>query len=145
MRGKVLRLSALGILVSVLGASSLPAATRVAVRVRSPQQPEARPRAVFSASQILDLEFHATLARRLSSGHQLEFRVYTPSGHLYEVLTAELSAPGRARGRVDASARLPVAGTSIVTSSLYGQWTVVAHLDGGAEPVSRPSTFRIKP
>jgi hypothetical protein len=41
------------------------------------------------------------------------------------------------------SARLPVAGTSIMLSSLYGKWKVVPHLDGGATPCGRATSFSI--
>jgi len=149
MRARPLHWSAL--LFLVVAASPLWSETLVTVRVSSPEQPEGRRRSVFSASEILDLEFHAQLARRLDGDRQIEFRVYTPRGHLYQTLTPAVTTSGddrqgsrRGRGRLQASVRLPVAGTSIVTSSLYGQWTVVAHLDGSADPVSRPRSFTIK-
>jgi hypothetical protein len=41
------------------------------------------------------------------------------------------------------SARLPVAGTSIMTSSLYGKWKVVPHLDGSLTPCGRGAVFTI--
>jgi hypothetical protein len=41
------------------------------------------------------------------------------------------------------SVTLPVAGTSIVASSLYGKWTAVAFLDGSAEACGIPARFVI--
>jgi hypothetical protein len=41
-------------------------------------------------------------------------------------------------------ARLPVAGTAIVTSSLYGGWTVVPHLDGQLDPCGPGRHFSIR-
>jgi hypothetical protein len=41
------------------------------------------------------------------------------------------------------SARLPVAGTAITTSSLYGKWKVVPHLDGAQAACGRGTTFAI--
>jgi len=40
-------------------------------------------------------------------------------------------------------ARLPVAGTSIMTSSLYGKWKVVPHLDGSLRPCAVATPFSI--
>jgi hypothetical protein len=49
---------------------------------------------------------------------------------------------GARRYRV--TSRLPVAGTSIMTSSLYGKWKVVPHLDGDLRPCGAASSFSIK-
>jgi hypothetical protein len=40
-------------------------------------------------------------------------------------------------------ARLPVAGTSIMTSSLYGKWRVVPHLDGSLKACGKATAFSI--
>jgi hypothetical protein len=141
-----------------------------AVQVSSPQVQEPRLR-WYSASQILDLRFRTMLNRPLKGQHVLELRVYTPKGHLYQVLTVpapiqKLPAPmppertvkGRANSlnepeakvaveepdpRLSLDATLPVGGTSIVTSSLYGRWTVTPHLDGSLEPCGPARQFRI--
>ena len=42
------------------------------------------------------------------------------------------------------SAALPVAGTSITLSSLYGRWTVQAYLDGQPEPCGPATRFTIR-
>ena len=41
------------------------------------------------------------------------------------------------------STRLPVAGTSIMTSSLYGKWKVVPHLDGSLKACGAGAAFSI--
>ncbi len=140
----------------------------VAVQVISPQQPRAQARPAFSATRILDLEFRTFLRRGLQGPHALELRVFTPKGHLYQVLTVPFTAPGHRPGkrqvdgypqpldeqearlvrwegvhRHQVSATLPVAGTSIMTNSLYGQWRVEPHLDGEPDPCGPPRSFAI--
>jgi hypothetical protein len=39
----------------------------------------------------------------------------------------------------------PVAGSSIVTSSLYGQWRAEVHMDGQEKACSNPLYFQIRP
>lgn len=41
--------------------------------------------------------------------------------------------------------RLPVAGTSITESGLWGDWRVEVFLDGGEEPCVAPLDFRLEP
>jgi hypothetical protein len=48
------------------------------------------------------------------------------------------------RGEYELQARLPVAGTSITLSSLYGTWSVQPYLDGAAEPCAPPTRFTIR-
>jgi hypothetical protein len=114
----------------------------------------------FSASQILDLEFRVLLPPSLNGNHQLELKVMTPKGHLYQSLSVPFSDQnegeqegGReSRGRrsrrtrsLAATATLPVAGTTIVTSSLYGKWHVEAYLDGAQTVCTPPQSFVIEP
>jgi hypothetical protein len=105
--------------------------------------------------------------------HVMHFKVTTPSGFLYQDLAMAFSwgrpgrrdksaaAPaaaaangvpvqvlGKPRDRRDPvrqslHARLPVAGTSITMSTLYGRWTVQAFLDDHTRPCSPPRTFAI--
>jgi hypothetical protein len=55
-------------------------------------------------------------------------------------LVAVKTSVGRA---YQVTARLPVAGTSIMTSSLYGKWKVVPHLDGSLKPCGAATVFSI--
>lgn len=125
--------------------------------VRAPRRRSRRPPS-FSASEILDLKLQLSLSPALRGDHKVELSVYTPKGHLYQTLSAALTGPettdeqGREhqsvrrspRARV-ATATLPVAGTTIVASSLYGEWQVEAHLDGSESVCSRPQKFVIEP
>ena len=67
-----------------------------------------------------------------------------PSGFLYQVLETPLERAVCGGGR-RFEARLPVAGTSIMTSGLYGRWKVVPHLDDGREACGRARSFVIRP
>jgi hypothetical protein len=136
---------------------------RILLKVSSPQLRD-RPR-VFRASRITELQFDAVFAGRLTGSHVLELKLYTPRGYLYQVLTVPFSGakggwhrhlPGNPRvfveremrvagpGKYQVSARLPVAGTWIMTNSLYGNWRVEAHLDGADWPSGR-ERFTIQP
>jgi hypothetical protein len=127
----------------------------------------------FSTREILDLEFETRLERKVQDGdHVMHFKVTTPSGFLYQDLAMAFSwgrpgrrdksagAPaaaakgvpvqvlGRPRDRRDSvrqslHARLPVAGTSITMSTLYGRWTVQAFLDEQTRPCSPLRVFAI--
>jgi hypothetical protein len=48
------------------------------------------------------------------------------------------------RAQYELSARLPVAGTSITLSSLFGTWSVQSYLDGHAEPCGPATRFTIR-
>ena len=150
-----------------LGAAKAPDARPVSlngavcqiVDIGSPQAP--RHRRSFSATRILDLEFQTLLQRRVKGEHALQLRVYTPRGFLYQVLSVPFETPtgkkpitavdGSAGGRwADRwprrlEARLPVAGTSIMASALYGRWRVVPHLDDRPAPCGPGRSFVIKP
>jgi hypothetical protein len=120
--------------------------------VQSPQPPPPRTRVilrrprVFSATAILDLEFRTAVASP-AGHHVLEIHVETPGGQLYQVLSAPFaaSAEAEAPARSIVSARLPIAGTPIVSHSLYGRWRVRPHLDGAPLPCGRGRTFWLRP
>ena len=63
-------------------------------------------------------------------------------------LEVQLLAPARrasaSRGDYELQARLPVAGTSITLSSLYGTWSVEPYLDGEPEPCGPATKFTIR-
>lgn len=113
-----------------------------AVQVTSPQQQGLH--AVFSASRVYDLHFRTILGGTPDGPHLLELRLYTPNGHLYQVLSVPFTGRHGARREPSASATLPVAGTAIMTSSLYGRWRVEPHLDGSPVPCGRSRGFVIE-
>ena len=139
----------------------------IALVVTSPQS-ATRHRSSFSATRILDLRFTSEMRRRLTGEHTLEFKVYTPRGQLYQTLTTPFTGSkrrprdrrvdGHARtvreqtqspledGRRNAvSATLPVGGTAIMSSSLYGRWRVETFLDGAPRPCGKSAQFEIQP
>ncbi len=122
---------------------------------------------VFRATRILGLQFDAVFLRRLAGQHRADFKVYTPKGQRYQVLTVPFTGDARAPRRprrvagyprpvteqpmktMDSSAhhvsaRLPVAGTWIVSSSMYGGWRVEVHLDGSSAPAAQ-ARFTLTP
>lgn len=124
------------------------------VDVSSPEAPATRRRRPeFSAAKIMDIELQAYVSRRMSGHHRLEFKVYTPKGNLYQSMNLSFDAdapppenPTRNSRRYQkVSAVLPVAGTSIVSSSMYGTWKVEAFLDGNEQRCARPTKFEIEP
>lgn len=162
------------------------------VRVLAPNLATQPRNQTYSSRQILDLQFQARLRQDLQGDHLMQFKVLTPGGFLYQVLTvpfvgvakapdastraeharsgAALRAPGPPPPRVvpgyprplpvqrlvpvvgdaqtrvyySVSATLPVAGTSITLSSLYGPWTVQAYVDGAPAPCGPATRFTIR-
>lgn len=129
--------------------------------------------AVFSAATVLDVDFailfSKKVAEQFSGVHIVEFRVYTPQGHLYQSLSIPMTndahragerhaVPGypdpmpvrvlhpirRGNGHgMYAEVTLPVAGTSIVNSSLYGEWKAEAYVADEIRPCGQPATVTI--
>jgi hypothetical protein len=121
----------------------------------------------FSATEILDVTLEVGLDQDLPGIHLLELSLTTPTGHLYQVLTAPVSSQpelGRTQIRVtgfpyplevaplrvekfessvrsSTTLRLPVAGTPIVTHSLYGLWQVEVRMDGVATTCGGTARF----
>ena len=160
------------------------------IRVTAPNLATQPRDLTFSGRQVLDLQFQARLRQDLQGDHLLQFKVHTPGGFLYQVITVPFvgSAPDdrepAARSRSGAAARaaappppryvpgyprpldvqrlvpvvgdtaartqyavkanLPVAGTSITLSSLYGRWSVQSYLDGQPAPCGPVSRFTIR-
>jgi hypothetical protein len=138
----------------------------VAVELRPvlahPTQVVSTPRSRFSAVATLDLQFRATLRRDVAPGSRLEFRVFTPQGHLYQRLPAVAALPTPPPAKPEpwalmAEARPPgppapqavatllVAGTAIVNHSLYGEWLVEPRIEGDPRPCAPASRFWITP
>jgi hypothetical protein len=129
--------------------------------------------AVFSATEVLDVEFaivfSKTVAAQFSDVHMVEFRIYTPQGHLYESITIPMTADSRRAGErhrvpgypdlvpvqvlqsikrgggqgMFVEVTLPVAGTSIVSNSLYGEWKAEAVVEDETAPCAQTMTFTI--
>lgn len=108
----------------------------------------------FSAAEVLDLEFQIVVPANTSlAGRPLELKLFTPKGHLYQTLAvpAASTASGTAgtpkrRPRYQTlTARLPVAGTTIVNNSLYGTWKAEAYLEGERTACAKARSFVIKP
>ncbi len=133
------------------------------VRVTSPQSQERRRTGRFSATEILDLRVEVRLPRQIESSQQVVVKLFTPDGHLYQDLqlttvqgelgdtsattrrrrTRDGSSEPRTKASGTASTLFPVAGTSIVTSSLYGRWTATVDVEGAEASCARPVSFVI--
>jgi hypothetical protein len=105
----------------------------------------------WSVRRVTDLHFEVRM-RPGAEGTPLELHVFTPNGHLYRKLQAEVTrnAPGRSAGRrrrptPQAGTVLPVAGTGIVRNGLYGRWTVVPHLADDPNACGRRAEFELAP
>lgn len=137
------------------------------VKVRDAAAPNAD-HGDFAATQVLDIALVVILSPSTTGDHLVRLRVLAPSGNLYQELAVAFSGastagaprsrtvagyprplpvqaprrdPGTGRPRVTAT--LPVAGTAIVSSSLYGQWRVEAYLDGASAPCDT-AKFRLR-
>ena len=130
------------------------AAATCVVSVTSPQAAPAEREHLpaFSATGIVGLSLE-TLIRRTEGRGTLYLKLYNPRGNLYQTLTLPYVArpasagpppapvPGQEQAAVPVvsgrlvryrvEARLPVAGTTIMTDALYGQWRVEPWLGGG--------------
>lgn len=129
--------------------------------------------AVFSATEVIDVQFaivfSKSVAAQFSDVHMVEFRIYTPQGHLYESITIPMTTNSRRSGErhrvpgypdlvpvqvlqsirrgggqgMFAEVTLPVAGTSIVSNSLYGPWKAEAVVEDEIAACAQPMTFTI--
>ncbi len=87
----------------------------VGVRVLAPGLPTQPRNLVFSSRQVLDLQFQARLRLDLQGDHLMQFKVLTPGGFLYQVITVPFvgtvaGADARtraARARSGAATRAP--------------------------------------
>jgi hypothetical protein len=66
--------------------------------------------------------------------HLQRLELYSPDGSLYQRFTGTFSGTGRP---VSVATRLPVSGTPIVDSGLYGDWCVELFLDEEEAPIAR--------
>jgi hypothetical protein len=128
---------------------------------------------VFSGAKVINVEFAIIFSKKVAEQfagvHVVEFRVHTPQGHLYQSLSIPMTndsglagsrhpVPGypdpmpvyvlksikRGNGQgMYAEVTLPVAGTSIVSNSLYGEWTAEAFVADEIGPCGQPASFTI--
>ncbi len=126
----------------------------------------------FSATETADVVFHVMFPGELDREAVVTLKVYTPRGYLYRTLDVPV-APAKGEGPAgNATRRLsgypypvkvetprdvtyngqryqavdvsfPVAGSAIVTSSLYGTWSVEVFLDGASSPCPERTEFVI--
>jgi len=127
----------------------------------------------FSATKVLDLDFAIVfsqdVAAQFTNVHVVEFRILTPNGNLYQSISipmtsdpSKLGQKHRVAGYPDlipvqvlqsishnggkgmlARVTLPIAGTPIISNSLYGTWTAMALVEDDATPCSTPLRFTI--
>jgi len=85
------------------------------IRVTAPNLATQPRDLTFSGRQVLDLQFQARLRQDLQGDHLLQFKVHTPGGFLYQVITVPFvgaapapdAAERAARARSGAAARAP--------------------------------------
>jgi hypothetical protein len=130
---------------------------------------------VFSATGVLDIDLGILLTpgtvNRFSDVGVFEFRIFGPTGALYESKKVPFTSDPSKRGKpvnvegyphpmplqelksvsfdrqkhFEAWVRMPVAGTPIINNSLYGTWTVAAYINGDNLPCAADTTFEITP
>jgi len=129
----------------------------------------------FSGVAVIDLKLSALFTQsrlaQLAGDHVIEFRVFTPHGHLYQSISVPFSADTKSKGQKRdvtgyprpipvevlskvtfetrsywaATVTLPVGGTTITTNSMYGAWTAKAFIDGDGVPCGTDAIFTITP
>lgn len=127
----------------------------------------------FPATKVTDIEFAIVFSQQVASQftnvHVVEFRVFTPTGNLYESLSIPITIDARRAGerhrvpsypdlvplqvlkRIShgngngffAKVTLPVAGTPIVSNSLYGNWKADALVEEQTSACGTPALFTI--
>ena len=96
--------------------------------------------------QQLDVPFrggvtNGTASAEVASGRKMRRVDVYPQPQPEQELALARTPTGQRAYRV--STRLPVAGTSITASSLYGKWKVVPHLDGSLKACGAAGVFSI--
>ena len=142
------------------------------ITVSAVDTPTALSRNRFSAVETSDLVFHVMFPDAIDRDMVVTLKIYTPRGHLYRSMDVPVEprkgeAPvGNATRRLPGypypvkverprnvtyndrsyqvvDVEFPVAGSAIVTSSLYGRWTAEVHLDGASTPCPEAMEFYI--
>ncbi len=155
------------------GGGTMPPETNCpTVTVSGVENPTELARNRFSAVETADLVFHVMFPREITEDLVVTLKVYTPHGHLYRTLDVPV-APAKGEGPTGSATRrlpgypypvtvetprnvtyndqryqtvdvsFPVAGSAIVTSSLYGRWSVEVVMDGATTPCPERTEFTI--
>lgn len=124
----------------------------------------------FHASITTDLTLGVVFPSSIQGEHEVELRLYTPSGHLYQSIRVPVAAPGVSMGTnrtvkdypmairqvvlkpvkylgkpvYTAEVPFPVGGTLISSNTLYGKWRIEALLDSEKEPCGKPASIQIE-
>ena len=103
-----------------------------------------------SGSRTPAVVFRGRSAPPLEGGPPLLFDVFNPRGERYQVLLGARRgrpSPDGGSPRLDrpVEARLAVAGSSIVWTSMYGRWRVEPRLEGADGPCGPAQAFTIRP
>ena len=96
--------------------------------------------------QQIDVPFSGAVTAAGATGAEVASapRMRRVDGYPQPLAEQSLVAVKTSAGRgYQVTARLPVAGTSIMTSSLYGKWKVVPHLDGSLKACGAATAFTI--
>ena len=139
--------------------------------VSSPQKTNGSYASTFSATSVIDLDFSllftTSLSRKLPGAHVARIDVFTPKGNLYERMSVpfasskslnkarvegyrdlrdivQLSSTSyKSKGYLRLKSTLPIAGTPVITSSLYGNWSAVAYIDKDSAPCAATAQFTV--
>jgi len=122
----------------------------------------------FSAIRMLDLNLTVRFVDGFVGDHLLHLKLFTPKGHHYQTLsipiasdlvgsknlrrvegyprplTVHLMQKAASTSLPEVTLSVPVGGTAIVASSIYGMWTAEAYLDDQSE-VCASQTFVLTP
>ncbi|HUK63433.1 MAG TPA: hypothetical protein VLV15_08870, partial [Dongiaceae bacterium] len=74
--------------------------------------------------------------------HQQRIELLSPDGELYQRFATAFAGGGRT---VTVTTRLPVTGSSITDSGLYGEWCAEVYLDDDDAPIARRRFFLVAP
>lgn len=141
----------------------------VHVIATSVEAPHTARRQRFSAQKTTDILLNAVFTGRIKGEHLLSIKLFTPHGYLYRQYDVPVAAnSGRApqdrkvehypypvkekfpqQNTIDGqrlqvvTIHFPVAGSNIVTNSLYGAWSVEVLMDGESQTCQDQGRFFI--
>lgn len=123
----------------------------------------------FHASMTTDLTLAVIFPKNFQGEHEVELRLYTPGGDIYQSIRVPIAEAGRkAENRVvngypraiqqvvpkpeaylgtallKVEIPFPVGGTLISSNSLYGQWRIEALVDQDKKPCGKPVYIQIE-